>query len=71
MMTRQHLSSHSELPCRWKTSKLQESAEPEMDTEHFIPAELAPEAEGWDPMNPNGFPAKPADKNNVNGVPGQ
>ena len=42
-----------------------------MDTEHFIPAELAPEAEGWDPTNPNGFPAKPADKNNVNGVPGQ
>ncbi|EKX44036.1 hypothetical protein GUITHDRAFT_153141 [Guillardia theta CCMP2712] len=54
----------------WKTSKLQESDEPEMDTEHFIPAELAPEAEGWDPTNPNGFPAKPADKNNVNGVPG-
>ena len=36
----------------------------------FIPAEEAPDAEGWDPANPNGFGAGPADANNTNGVPG-
>jgi len=54
----------------WKTSKLEESEEPAMDTEHFIPAEVAPQAPGWDPKNPNGFPAQPPDEDNVNGVPG-
>lgn len=37
---------------------------------NFIPEEEAPDAEGWDPVNPNGFGAGPPDVNNTNGVPG-
>jgi len=37
---------------------------------NFIPEEEAPDAEGWDPVNPNGFGAGPPDENNTNGVPG-
>jgi len=37
---------------------------------NFIPEEAAPEAEGWDPANPNGFGAGEANETNPNGVPG-
>jgi hypothetical protein len=32
--------------------------------------EGAAKEKGWDPKNPNGFPAQKADVNNTNGVPG-
>jgi hypothetical protein len=34
------------------------------------PVAAAPKEKGWDPKNPNGFPAQKADTNNTNGVPG-
>jgi len=37
---------------------------------NFINEKEAPDAEGWDPENPNGFAAGPSDVNNTNGVPG-
>ena len=53
---------------RWPTGL--QMPQSTMLTHKFIPVEEAPDAEGWDPTDANGFPAGPPDANNTNGVPG-
>ena len=60
-------SAMGKLKNKWPTGlKVPKS----MMLHNFVPEEEAPDAEGWDPANPNGFGAGPADEQNPSGVPG-